>query len=259
MLKMLQILSYMGLVKLISRMPAIVSLLVSLFLMISLSIANAQVPANDIPTVSKDYILLEDVIIDPSNNKRIPLYRYQYIEREHTTSENLKNIGIMYGLTWVVYPIFQPKILKGAGGWGDYKKNLGEIVFDKDEPIWNFFMHPLSGSQLYLLYRADGYTRMEAFGMTFVTSTLFEFTVEIFTEPASVQDLYQTPVLGTVFGLGIETFSMYLLNTGSTFGKFLGHLINPATLLPIYEGRTMIIPKIEEDDKGAMLKLEVSF
>jgi hypothetical protein len=120
-------------------------------------------------------------------------------------------------------------------------------------------MHPLSGSQLYLLYRADGYTRMEAFGMTFVTSTLFEFTVEIFTEPASVQDLYQTPVLGTVFGLGIESFSMYLLNTGTTLGKFLGHLINPATLLPIYEGRTMIIPKLEENDKGAMLKLEVSF
>lgn len=253
------ILSYMGFVKLISRIPKNVSLLISLFLMIPNSIISAQTLKNDPSIISNQYILQDDVIIDQKTNKRVPLYRYLYKEREHSTAENLKNIGIMYGLTWVVYPIFQPKILKGVGGLDNYKKNFGRIVFDKDEPIWNFFVHPLTGSQLYLLYRADGYTRMEAFGMTFVTSTLFEFTVEIFTEPASVQDLYQTPVLGTVFGLGIETISMYLLNTGTTFGKFVGHLINPATLLPIYEGRTMIIPKLDEGDKGAMIKLEVNF
>lgn len=202
---------------------------------------------------------LEDFIKDPVTQKNIPLYRYQYVERDHSLQENAKNIGLLYGVAWIVYPIFQPKLFSGAGGWRDYKRNFGQLVFDKDEPVWNFFIHPLTGSQLYLLFRADGYSRMGAFGMTTITSTLFEFTVEIFTEPASIQDLYQTPVLGSVFGLGLENFSFYLLNGGTSFGKIIGHLINPATLMPFYQGRTLIIPKLEPEDKGAMLKLEVSF
>ena len=187
------------------------------------------------------------------------LYQYQYTERVHTINENVRNIGLLYGLAWIVYPVFQPKVFRGAGGWSDYKSNFGKIVFDKDEPFWNFFVHPLTGSQLFLLFRADGYSRMESFGMTFITSSLFEFTVEILTEPASIQDLYQTPVLGSVLGLGIESLSLYALNSGSTFGKYFGHLINPATLMPFYEGRTLIIPKFDTEDKGAMLQMQVTF
>ncbi len=194
-----------------------------------------------------------------SNELPDELYRYQYVERDHSLADNVRNIGMLYGLAWIVYPAFQPKVFRGSGGWNDYKSNFGKIVFDKDEPFWNFFVHPITGSQLYLLFRADGYTKMGSFGMTLITSSLFEFTVEILTEPASVQDLYQTPVLGSVLGLGIESLSLYALNSGTTFGKYFGHLINPATLLPFYEGRTLIIPKFDTEDKGAMMQLQVSF
>ena len=200
-----------------------------------------------------------DVVIDPESGRRTNLYRYGYTEREHSFEENFRNLGVVYGLTWVFYPLVQPKVFKVQNGAKHYKGNLGKVVFDKDEPIWNFIVHPLSGSQLYLLYRAQGYSRMSALGMTTISSTLFEMTVEILTEPASFQDLYQTPILGTVLGLGIETLSMSLLNSGSTVGKVIGHIINPATLLPIYEGRTLIIPTFEQEDKGAMIKLEMSY
>lgn len=200
-----------------------------------------------------------DVIINPKDNSRTPLYQYKYIEREHTLNENVKNIGLVYGLTWVFYPLIQPKVFKIDNAPEKFRKNFGKLVFDKDEPIWNFFVHPISGSQLYLLYRADGYSRTQAMGMAAISSTLFEFTVEILTEPASVQDLYQTPILGTVLGLGIETASMSLLNSGTTLGKIVGHAINPATLMPFYEGRTLIIPKFEDQDKGAMLRMELSY
>lgn len=225
-------------------MAKIVSFLITLFL------ASQTVLAQNLD---------ESAFIDPVTNRPVRLYEYKFIEKEHTPLDNAKNIGILYGLAWVFYPVVQPKVFNGAGGWRDYKKNLGKVVFDKDEPFWNFFVHPLTGSQLYLLYRADGYTRMEAFGMTFVTSALFEFTIEIFTEPASIQDLYQTPVLGSAIGLGLEKLSLYSLNTGTTFGKIFGHLINPATLLPIYEGRTLIIPSLEQEDKGARIQFEVNF
>jgi hypothetical protein len=42
--------------------------------------------------------------------------------------------------------------------------------------------------------------------MAAISSALFEFTVEVYTEPASVQDLYQTPILGSILGLGLEMF-----------------------------------------------------
>ena len=196
---------------------------------------------------------------DPLTHKRQPLYQYDYQPREHSLSESAKNIGIVYGLTWFFYPIVQPKVFHGAGGIKTYKHNLGKLVFDQDEPFWNDFVHPLTGSQLYLLYRADGYDRLGAFEMTFISSALFEMTVEIFTEPGSIQDLYQTPVLGTVLGFGIENVSLYLLNSGNAIGKILGHILNPATLLPIYEGRTLIIPKIENADKGAMIRWDLTF
>lgn len=203
--------------------------------------------------------LEDDAVVDPSTGQRTSLYRYGYVERTHTTEETLKTLGVVYGLAWVFYPLVQPKVFKVENGFQQYKNNFGKVVFDKDEPIWNFFVHPLSGSQLFLLYRAQGYSRMSALGMTTITSTLFELTIEILTEPASFQDLYQTPILGTALGLGIETASMSLLNSGTTAGKIIGHIINPATLLPLYEGRTLIIPKFEQEDKGAMLRVEMMF
>jgi hypothetical protein len=201
----------------------------------------------------------DEVKVDPTTHKRVSPYVYGYLDREHSASENFRTIGIVYGMTWFFYPLVQPKVLKGAGGIKEYKRNFGKIVFDQDEPFWNDFIHPLTGSQLYLLYRSIGYDRLGAFEMTFVSSALFEMTVEIFTEPGSVQDLYQTPVLGTMLGYGLENVSMYLLNSGNPIGKILGHALNPATLFPFYEGRTLIIPKLEDADKGAMVKMEMSF
>lgn len=201
----------------------------------------------------------DQVIADPETHKRVSLYKYGYNDREHSFAENAKTIGVVYGLTWFFYPLVQPKVFHGAGGVKEYSRNIGKLVFDQDEPFWNDFVHPLSGSQLYLLYRANGYDRLSAFQMTFISSALFEFTVETFTEPASVQDLYQTPVFGTFLGFGIENASMYLLNSGNTVGKILGHALNPATLFPFYEGRTFIIPKIKDEDKGAMIRMEVSY
>ncbi len=192
----------------------------------------------------------ENPTFDPESKKRLTKYQFQYIDRDHTFLEDLKNHGLLYSLAWASYILTQFDTLKNHGGIQKYRKNFGKIVFDKDEPFWNWFVHPLSGSQIYLYYRADGYNRIEAFKMCFVTSLLFELTVEIFTEPASVQDLYQTPVLGSLLGLGIENLSMYLLNTGHPILKVLGHGINPMTLFPMYQGKTLLTPVINTSERG---------
>lgn len=196
--------------------------------------------------------------VERDARKREPQYHYGYINRPHTTRESILHISALYGISWALYPLTQPEVFREKGSIKNYRKNFGKLVFDRDEPFWNWFVHPISGSQLYLYYRANGYNRVNSLGMAFISSTLFEFTIEIYTEPASVQDLYQTPVIGSVIGLGLENLSMYLLNSGNAFGKFFGHLLNPATLFWFYEGKIQLIPKYDGKKTGS-LTLTVDF
>lgn len=192
-------------------------------------------------------ILADELTKSPeqkSDQKKIK-YRYQYKDKAHTTSDAFYDLAFCYGITWAIYPIGQPNILSGGDGSVDnYRENFGDVVFDHDEPYWNLFVHPIMGSQLFLYYRANGYSRWNAFNMTFLSSMLFEFTVEIFSEPASFQDLYNTPVFGTVLGIGIENLSLRMLNSGNSFSKVLGHAINPATLFWFYDGKVEVTPLI---------------
>lgn len=191
------------------------------------------------------------------SRSRLQKYQFTYIDRKHTFAESFKLIAAMYGVTWVAYPLSQPKVFRDKGSWSRYKDNFGKLVFDQDEPFWNWFVHPISGSQLYLFYRANGYSRINAMGMAFISSALFEFTVEIYTEPASIQDLYQTPVLGSMLGVGLESLSMYLLNTGNSFAQVLGHILNPTTLFWFYEGKIQIVPQTNfKDTNGLLMTME---
>ena len=189
--------------------------------------------------------------------KNPPSYRYEYTHRHHHYSEHFKHLGGIYLASWVVYPLTQPKTFRDQGSWENYRHHFGQLVFDEDEPFWNWLIHPLSGSQLFLYYRANGYTPSGSLAMTFLSSALFEFTIEIYTEKASIQDLYQTPVLGSLLGFGLEKISLYLLNTDYLLGKIIGHALNPMTLFWFYEGKIKVIPKFNK--KSASLTLWTEF
>lgn len=168
-------------------------------------------------------------------------YHYQYFDRYHSLGESSVDLGIIYGVSWLFYPVFQHEDFD-SGSWTEYKENFGKLVFDQDEPYWNWLVHPLTGSQLYLFYRSRGYSRIDSFTMTFISSALWEFTVEIYSEPASIQDLYQTPVLGSLLGLGLETLSMFLLNQESPMSNLFGYIFNFYTLFGWYDGKIQIVP-----------------
>jgi hypothetical protein len=191
--------------------------------------------------------------VDKKKRSRQPVYHYGYIDRRHTKQESLNHLSAIYAVTWLAYPLTQPDVVREQGSWKKYSHNFGKLVFDRDEPFWNWFVHPISGSQLYLYYRANGYSRINSMGMAFISSTLFEFTVEIYTEPASIQDLYQTPVIGSFLGVGLENLSLYLLNSGNAFGRTIGHIINPATLFWFYEGKVQIIPQTNLNNRHGLL------
>lgn len=173
------------------------------------------------------------------------IIRYEYIDRDHSRKEVASHLGFAYGAMWAGYFATQWSVIKERGSFKNYRENLGEINMDKDNPIWNLVGHPYTGSQTFLFFRGLGYEKVHAFQMAFWTSTLFEFTVEIYTEKASVQDLYQTPVLGAALGFGLEKLSFFLLNNDDLlFSKPIGHALNPLTLFGFGEVKSIIYPQI---------------
>jgi len=176
--------------------------------------------------------------------------QYSYIDRDHSLKEDVGHLSIVFGLSVSIYFATQWKTIKNTGSTQKYKDNFGRVTFDKDEPIWNFLAHPYVGSQMYLFYRARGYSKHESLKMALIQSSLFEFLIENYTERPSIQDLYKTPILGAMLGYGLEKLSLYFLNSDNSLAKILGHAMNPSTLFWFYEGKVSIIPQITNYREG---------
>lgn len=187
-----------------------------------------------------------------------PIYYYTYKDRDHSLRESVGYLGALYVINWGSYFISMKDTVKEEGSFDNYRHNFGHLVLDKDNPFWNWGVHPYTGSQVYLFYRANGYSRLSAFSMTFLQDMLFECFIENYSEPISIQDLYQTSVLGSILGYGLEHLSLYLLNSGWTAAKVVGHILNPSTLFWFYEGKVQIqpsiMPTIDRSTDGGRIK-----
>ena len=107
-------------------------------------------------------------------------------------------------------------------------------VQDTDAWAINYIGHSLSGAYFYTLARNNGLTVAEATTFNFMMSTFYwEYGVEAFFEIPSAQDLWITPILGSLLG---EQFYQWELkiraNEGKVwgsenFGAFILVLLNP--------------------------------
>ncbi|MEL0630857.1 DUF3943 domain-containing protein [Psychromonas aquatilis] len=74
-------------------------------------------------------------------------------------------------------------------------------VWDRDDVVLNYIMHPYFGGAYYQTARKSGYRQWDSFLYSTLMSTVFwEYGVEAFAETPSMQDLVVTPVLGWVYG-----------------------------------------------------------
>jgi hypothetical protein len=106
-------------------------------------------------------------------------------------------------ITTVVVLSFLPKDDTGWNKPNFYglKKNFTEgPSFDFDNFYFNYVAHPIDGSEFYLVARNRGLTWWQSFAYAAAVSTVFEFLIESAYERASWQDLWITPVSGTVIG-----------------------------------------------------------
>ncbi len=107
-------------------------------------------------------------------------------------------------------------------------------VWDKDDHVLNYVMHPYFGGVYYTAARHAGYDEWKSFLYSFTMSTFFwEYGIEAFAEVPSIQDIIVTPVFGAAVGeLMYKQEQAILANGGEvwgskSFGNFNLFLLNP--------------------------------
>lgn len=81
------------------------------------------------------------------------------------------------------------------------KKNFTEGPrVDNDRFLFNYVAHPLAGSEYYLIARNRDLNWWQSMAYSAALSSAFEFLIESAYEQASWQDIWITPVSGTVIG-----------------------------------------------------------
>jgi hypothetical protein len=149
-----------------------------------------------------------------------------------TTHERGYNFAMLYAGQWAYYLVVQREEIEKYGSIDNWLKNPIDPHYDRDSFDYNLYRHTLAGNYYYLYYRSRGYSEQNAFLWSTLSSLAFEFTIETATERPSYQDMYQTPVYGTVLGVGVEKLSIYLHDTDTWYGHTLGYILNPFTLIP---------------------------
>jgi len=165
--------------------------------------------------------------------------------------QKLVNFAVPYMASWSFYLVDQNSIIKDHGSFENWFTNPTKPHFDRDSFDYNIFKHSLAGASFYLWFRSRGYEVQNAFIWTFLTSLAFEFTIETVTERPSYQDIYQTPVFGTVLGIGVEKLSRYFHSWDNWLGHGLGYITDPFTLIPQQKEIDLsVIPVIDANKQG---------
>lgn len=117
-------------------------------------------------------------------------------------------------------------------------------VWDHDNWIFNYVLHPYAGAAYYMSARSLGFSQIQSFAYCFCISTFFwEYGIEAFMEKPSIQDLIITPVCGMILG---ETFykikrgivaNDYLLCNSRFLGNLVSFLVDPVNeVIGIFAG-----------------------
>ena len=106
--------------------------------------------------------------------------------------------------------------------------------WDGDNPMFNFVLHPYAGAAYFMAARSNGFSFWGSLLYSTCISTIgWEFGIEAFMERPSYQDIFITPLVGSVLGEGFFRAKRYLVANnyhllGSpVLGNILAFLIDP--------------------------------
>lgn len=94
-------------------------------------------------------------------------------------------------------------------------------VLDEDPWQVNYIGHPVTGAFYYTTARHSGFNRLQSFGVSVLLSTVYwEYGVEAVSERPSIQDLFVTPIIGSLIGeVMMQVEGLIDANNGEIFGS----------------------------------------
>ncbi len=213
-----------------------------MFLSVSAFAQNTQLPQGKISPETVDFAVDKN---PPNNIESSISSELSTTPPLIPTSTKLANFGVMYLAQWAVFLGTQAETIEHHGSFNNMTDYIFRPVFDRDDFNYNIAKHSLSGMLYYQFYRYRGYSTIEAFTWTTLSSLAFEFLIETYTEPPSIQDSYQTPVYGTIVGFVLERTSENLRQHDFFFARCIGYLLNPFSLLPKHDIHA--VPSVSND------------
>ncbi len=171
------------------------------------------VPINEYPTLtpSEQLPAYASYTPEPEAFANVQLSSIQEVSLTKKTdfdgllSDTKYYLGYQVGMIVLIY--FLPtdiskwdKDKKAENLFSKYWTNITNPTWDSDEWYINYLMHPYFGATYYVRARERGYDPMGGFYYSFLMSTLWEFGLEAFSEPVSIQDMVTTPFYGALVG-----------------------------------------------------------
>ena len=113
--------------------------------------------------------------------------------------------------------------------WRNLKRSFSTApVWDQDDWALNYIGHPIAGSYYYNALRSQNASRFHSFLFSTAQSFIWEYIIEGVAERPSAQDLFITPVVGSMLGEATHLLTMSMRRNGfNFFEKVFVLLLNP--------------------------------
>lgn len=118
-------------------------------------------------------------------------------------------------------------------------------AWDHDKAIFNYVLHPYAGAVYFMSARSCGFNFWQSLlYSTCISSIGWEFGIEAFMERPSIQDLFVTPLVGSIIGEGFYRAKRriaendYHLLGSKVLGNIVVFLIDPVNeVIDLFRGR----------------------
>lgn len=117
--------------------------------------------------------------------------------------------------------------------WHDHVIKKGP-EWDHDKFYFNYILHPYAGATYYMAARSCGFNAWQSLLYCTCVSTVgWEFGIEAFMERPSIQDIFITPLVGSLIGEGFYKIKRKIVSDGYTLagspvlGNIVAFLVDP--------------------------------
>lgn len=100
--------------------------------------------------------------------------------------------------------------------------------WDHDNPVFNFVLHPYAGAAYFMCARTCGFNFWKSMLYSAMISTVgWEFGIEACMERPSVQDIFITPLVGSIMGEGFYRLKRLIVDRNYEIlgTPFIGHIL----------------------------------